>query len=84
MDSSILKLDEVRKTKGVVIERFARMPKYNELYNKFDRNLNKLLAWYHSKSLIQALDERPAPGAARSIYQGETGRRIRKRPQILS
>ena len=40
---------------------FARMPKYNELYYKFDKNLNKLLAWYHSKSLIGALEERPAP-----------------------
>ncbi len=62
-DSSILKLDkEIRNTKGVVFKTaFARMPKYNELYNKFDRNLNKLLAWYHSKSLISALDERPAP-----------------------
>jgi ribonuclease HIII len=62
-DGSILKLDkEIRKTKGVVIKTtFARMPKYNELYNKFDRNLNKLLAWYHGKSLTQALDERPAP-----------------------
>jgi ribonuclease HIII len=61
-DSSILKLDkEIRKTKGVVIKTaFARMPKYNELYVKFGRNLNKLLAWYHSKSLTQALDERPA------------------------
>lgn len=62
-DGSILKLDkEIRKTKGVVIKvAFARMPKYNELYDKFGRNLNKLLAWYHGKSLNQALDERPAP-----------------------
>lgn len=62
-DSSILKLEkEIRKTKGVVIKTaFARMPKYNDLYNKFDRNLNKLLAWYHSKSLIGALEERHAP-----------------------
>jgi ribonuclease HIII len=62
-DSSILKLDkEIRKTKGVVFKTaFARMPKYNELYCKFDKNLNKLLAWYHGKSLIGALDERPAP-----------------------
>ena len=62
-DGSILKLDkDIRKTKGVVIKTtFARMPKYNELYNKFDRNLNKLLAWYHGKSLTQALDERPVP-----------------------
>ncbi len=62
-DSSILRLDkEIRKTEGVVVKTaFARMAKYNELYRKFDRNLNKLLAWYHSKSLLQALDERPAP-----------------------
>lgn len=62
-DGSILKLDkEIRKTKGVVIETaFARMPKYNELYYKFDKNLNKLLAWYHGKSLNAALDKRPAP-----------------------
>lgn len=62
-DGSILKLDkEIRKTKGVVIETaFARMHKYNELYYKFDKNLNKLLAWYHGKSLNAALDKRPAP-----------------------
>lgn len=64
-DRSILKLDkEIRKTKGVVVKTaFASMQKYNELYHKFDKNLNKLLAWYHSKSLIQALEERPAPWA---------------------
>jgi ribonuclease HIII len=62
-DGSILKLDkEIRKTKGVVIATaFARMPKYNELYKKFGSNLNKLLAWYHGKSLNEALDKRPAP-----------------------
>lgn len=62
-DNSILRLDkEIRKTKGVVIETaFARMPKYNDLYYKFDKNLNKLLAWYHGKSLNAALEKRPAP-----------------------
>lgn len=62
-DSSILKLDKViRQTKGVVIQTaFARMEKYNELYDKFGRNLNKLLAWFHGKSLNAALDERAAP-----------------------
>jgi ribonuclease HIII len=62
-DGSILKLDKaIRGTKGVVIKTaFARMPKYNDLYRKFGRNLNKLLAWYHGKSLNEALDERPAP-----------------------
>ena len=62
-DGSIIKLDKaIRQTKGVVIQTaFARMPKYNQLYHKFGKNLNKLLAWYHGKSLTQALDERPAP-----------------------
>ncbi|MFH1008784.1 MAG: ribonuclease HIII [Candidatus Latescibacterota bacterium] len=62
-DSSILKLDQViRGTKGAVVETVsARMPRYNELYRKFDSNLNKLLAWYHGKSLNEALDRRPAP-----------------------
>ena len=62
-DSRILKLDkEIRKTKGVTIRTtFARMRKYNALYDKFGRNLNKLLAWYHSKSLIGALEAQPAP-----------------------
>ncbi|NBB79055.1 MAG: ribonuclease HIII [Verrucomicrobia bacterium] len=62
-DGSILKLDKaIRQTEGVVLKTaFARMPKYNELYKKFGSNLNKLLAWYHGKSLNQALDERPAP-----------------------
>jgi len=62
-DNSILKLDKViRGTKGVVIATaFARMHKYNELYRKFGNNINKLLAWYHGRSLNEALDKRPAP-----------------------
>ena len=62
-DNTILKLDKViRQTKGVVIATaFARMPKYNELYKKFGNNLNKLLAWYHGRSLNEALDKRAAP-----------------------
>lgn len=61
-DNTILKLDKViRNTKGVVIATaFARMPKYNALYKKFGNNLNKLLAWYHGRSLNEALDKRPA------------------------
>lgn len=60
-DNSILKLDKlIRETKGVVITTaFARMLKYNDLYKKFGNNLNKLLAWYHGRSLNQALDKRP-------------------------
>ncbi|MGC6424939.1 MAG: ribonuclease HIII [Lentimonas sp.] len=62
-DNTILKLDKViRNTKGVVIATaFARMVKYNDLYGKFGNNLNKLLAWYHGKSLNEALDKRAAP-----------------------
>ena len=29
--------------------------RYNELYGKFGRNLNKLLAWLHGRSLVEAL-----------------------------
>jgi ribonuclease HIII len=62
-DNSILKLDQViRGTKNVVIaSAFARMPKYNELYRKHGSNINKLLAWYHGRSLNEALDQRAAP-----------------------
>ncbi len=62
-DGSILRLDKViRRTKGVVVTvAFARMEKYNELYRKFGNNLNKLLAWYHGKSLNEALDKRAVP-----------------------
>jgi ribonuclease HIII len=58
------------------------MPKYNELYNKFDRNLNKLLAWYHGKSLNQALDQRAAPwGLLDQFTKQKLGRCLRQRPQ---
>lgn len=59
-DKAILTLDRIiRNTKGVVVKRMClRMAKYNELYNKFDRNLNKLLAWMHAKALESALEER--------------------------
>ena len=62
-DRSILKLDQlIRQTEGVVVtSAFARMAKYNQLYEKFGRNVNRLLAWYHGRSLNQALDQRPAP-----------------------
>ena len=58
-DAAIFRLEAIiRHTDGVVAEVcFAGMEKYNELYKKFG-NLNKLLAWYHSKSLLNALDKR--------------------------
>lgn len=62
-DRTILKLDKViRGTPGVVIATaFARMQKYNELYRRLGSNINKLLAWYHGRSLNEALDKRAAP-----------------------
>src|SRR5947209_8254796 len=33
--------------------------KYNELYDKF-RNLNKLLAWGHARSIENVLEQQPA------------------------
>ena len=56
-DINIMKLDNIiRNTKGVIINTISpEMPKYNELYNKFGRNLNKLLAWMHAKVLKESL-----------------------------
>ncbi len=53
---------KIRKTPGVVIKTtFAGMPKYNELYHKFDNNVNKLLAWFHGRALLDALGEKQVP-----------------------
>jgi|TARA_B110000438_G_scaffold284818_2_gene314252 ribonuclease HIII len=59
-DTTILKLDRIiRTTKGVVVQKmFAGMPRYNELMSKPNANLNNLMAWYHSKALQKALNER--------------------------
>lgn len=59
-DGSILRLEKViLKTKGVVVKKtFANMGRYNELMSKPGANLNKLLAWYHSKSVAAALQAR--------------------------
>lgn len=53
---------KIRNTEGVVIKTvFAGMVKYNELYQKFDANLNKLLAWFHGRALMDALAEKQVP-----------------------
>ena len=53
---------KIRKTRGIVIKTaWAGMSKYNELYNKFGRNLNKLLAWFHARAATDALGERLVP-----------------------
>ena len=45
----------------------AGMHKYNERYNKFGRNVNKLLAWFHARAAADALEENYALGSFRSI-----------------
>lgn len=60
-DRSIMRLERIiTKTKGVVVERtLARMSRYNDMMAKPGANLNKLLAWYHSRSIQAALAKRP-------------------------
>ena len=57
-DGAILKMaKQIKATQGVVIKvAYTSMPKYNELYKKFDSNLNKFLAWLHGRPLNDALD----------------------------
>jgi len=56
-DRQILVLEKmILGTRGVVVKKtFAGMQRYNELMAKPNANLNKLLAWYHSRSLQAAL-----------------------------
>ncbi len=52
----------IKNTKGVAVKvSYANMEKYNTLYIKFGRNLNKLLAWFHATAITSALNERHAP-----------------------
>ncbi len=62
-DSMILRLDkQIRATQGVAVRTvMPGMAKYNELYRKFGSNLNRLLAWYHARSLEAALAAQPVP-----------------------
>ena len=57
-DGAIMKMaKQIKETRGVVIKvAYTSMPKYNELYRKFDSNLNKFLAWLHGRSLNDALE----------------------------
>ncbi len=59
-DGSILRLEKIiLRTKGVVVKKtFANMGRYNDLMSRPGANLNKLLAWYHSKSVQAALASR--------------------------
>ncbi len=59
-DASIMRMEKIiLKTKGVVVRKtFANMNRYNELMAKPNANLNKLLAWYHARSIAAALEAR--------------------------
>lgn len=62
-DRQILILEKkIRATRGVVVHlSWARMRKYNELHTRFGKNLNRLLAWFHARSITAAINEKPAP-----------------------
>lgn len=52
----------IKNTKGVAIGvSYASMEKYNALYVKFGRNLNRLLAWFHANAIRSALQKRSVP-----------------------
>ena len=59
-DGAIVKMaKQIKETQGVVVKTaYSGMPKYNELYDKFGQNLNKLLAWLHGRALLDALEVR--------------------------
>ncbi|MDR1456686.1 MAG: ribonuclease HIII [Puniceicoccales bacterium] len=52
--------DKIISSSGAVVEVFTlNVRKYNDLYLRFGNNLNRLLAWYHSKSLQNARERNP-------------------------
>lgn len=59
-DASIYRLEKIiLNTKGVVVKKtWSSMERYNELMAKPGANLNKFLAWLHSKSIQEALKQR--------------------------
>ncbi len=53
---------KIKNTPGVVVKvSYASMEKYNALYIKFGRNLNRMLAWMHASAITSALNERHVP-----------------------
>lgn len=62
-DTAVLAMARrIKSTKGVVAKvSYASMEKYNALYIRFGRNLNKLLAWMHAQAVKSALAERHVP-----------------------
>jgi ribonuclease HIII len=59
-DRAIFAMEKnIRGVAGIVIESMAlTMEKYNALYGRFGRNLNRLLGWMHACSLGSALRRR--------------------------
>ncbi|MDR3273823.1 MAG: ribonuclease HIII [Puniceicoccales bacterium] len=61
-DAAVLKLDDKIRASGCVVKTMClSMAKYNELYVKFNDNMNFLLGWMHTCSLRKALGERQVP-----------------------
>jgi ribonuclease HIII len=62
-DRAIFAMEKsIRGVAGIVIESMAlTMEKYNALYGRFGRNLNRLLGWMHACSLGAALRRRYVP-----------------------
>ncbi|MDR1457910.1 MAG: ribonuclease HIII [Puniceicoccales bacterium] len=60
-ENVILDLDaKINSQKGVTCKKMTlSMKKYNELYTSFGSNINRLLAWMHSRSLLDALQIQP-------------------------
>ncbi|MGH8019514.1 MAG: ribonuclease HIII [Opitutaceae bacterium] len=63
VETQILRFDKlIRETRGAVVTTcYCGMDKYNELMSRPKANLNRLLAWQHSKSLGEALGKRRVP-----------------------
>ena len=61
-DEAVLRMaKQIKNTKGVAVKvSYASMEKYNALYIKFGRNLNKLLAWFHATAITSAIEVRHA------------------------
>jgi ribonuclease HIII len=62
-DRAIFAMEKsIRAIGGVVVQSTAlTMGKYNELYGRFGRNLNRLLGWLHASALGGALRRRYVP-----------------------
>lgn len=58
-DKQILEMSAGLEAIATVDVISIRPPRYNELYNKIGRNLNKLMAWAHARALENVLERSP-------------------------